>query len=148
MQRVLKDEGKATAEPRLTGAVSNVAARDAVAMHLGIQMTSYPFNDRESAAKYLRKANEEVWRTISLDSEWDMERAIEANAAGLALAGDLLSLTKSSRWLLLPMLVSGYLLQHALQGWCPPAPILRRLGFRAGYEIEAERRALLSLTFR
>jgi hypothetical protein len=34
---------------------------------------------------------------------------------------------------------SGFLLQHALQGWCPPVPLLRQLGFRTSYEIEEER---------
>ncbi len=28
------------------------------------------------------------------------------------------------------------------QGWCPPVPILRRLGFRTSFEIEQERQAL------
>ena len=35
-----------------------------------------------------------------------------------------------------------FLLQHALQGWCPPVPILRRQGFRTRHEIDAERQAL------
>ena len=33
-------------------------------------------------------------------------------------------------------------MQHALQGWCPPLPVLRRLGFRTQNEIERERYAL------
>jgi hypothetical protein len=45
----------------------------------------------------------------------------------------------------LPALVSGFLFQHAVQGWCPPVPVLRRLGFRTAYEIEEERRALKAL---
>jgi hypothetical protein len=32
---------------------------------------------------------------------------------------------------ILPALVTAFLFQHAVQGWCPPVPILRRLGFRA-----------------
>jgi hypothetical protein len=35
-----------------------------------------------------------------------------------------------------------FLLQHAIQGWCPPLPLLRRLGIRNQREIEAERIAL------
>lgn len=31
---------------------------------------------------------------------------------------------------------------HALVGWCPPAALYRRLGFRTSREIESERRAL------
>ncbi len=41
--------------------------------------------------------------------------------------------------------VAGFLFQHAVQGWCPPVPILRMLGFRTSYEIEQERRALKAL---
>jgi hypothetical protein len=36
-------------------------------------------------------------------------------------------------------------LQHALQGWCPPVPVLRRLGYRTQPEIEEERCALRAL---
>lgn len=42
-------------------------------------------------------------------------------------------------------MVGGFLLQHALQGWCPPVPVLRRLGFRTQTEIDEERYALKAL---
>jgi hypothetical protein len=29
-----------------------------------------------------------------------------------------------------------------VQGWCPPIPVLRRLGFRTAFEIDQERQAL------
>jgi hypothetical protein len=41
--------------------------------------------------------------------------------------------------------VTAFLFQHAVQGWCPPVPILRRLGFRTVTEIEQERHALKAL---
>lgn len=53
-----------------------------------------------------------------------------------------LAVTVSRKWLVVPFVVSGFLLQHALQGWCPPVPILRALGIRTQYEIEVERYAL------
>ena len=84
-------------------------------------------------------------RLRQLDREWDIERAIEANASVLALAGVVLAATHDRRWLALPGLVSAFLLQHALQGWCPPVPVLRRLGFRTSYEIDEERQALKAL---
>lgn len=84
-------------------------------------------------------------RLRELEKEWDVERAIEANASALALVGILLGSTTSKRWLALPALVTGFLLQHALQGWCPPVPILRQLGFRTAYEIEQERQALKAI---
>jgi hypothetical protein len=42
-------------------------------------------------------------------------------------------------------MVLAFLFQHALQGWCPPVPILRRLAFRTASEIEHERYALKAL---
>jgi hypothetical protein len=47
--------------------------------------------------------------------------------------------------LVLPALVMAFLFQHAVQGWCPPVPVLRRLGFRTVYEIEDETQALKAL---
>jgi hypothetical protein len=41
--------------------------------------------------------------------------------------------------------VQGFFMQHALQGWCPPLPVFRRLGFRTQYEIEQERYALKAI---
>ena len=59
----------------------------------------------------------------------DIERTLEANAASLSLIGVTLGLTVDRRWLALPVGVAAFLLQHAVQGWCPPVPVLRRLGF-------------------
>jgi hypothetical protein len=85
-------------------------------------------------------------RLRALDEEWDIERAIECNASALAFTGVALAVTSDNkRWLILPALVTGFLFQHALQGWCPPVPILRRLGFRTVYEIDEERQALKAL---
>ncbi len=84
-------------------------------------------------------------RLCELDAEWDIERAIEANASTVALAGIVLGTRGSRSWLLLSALVTAFLLQHALQGWCPPVPVLRRLGFRTSREIERERQALKAL---
>lgn len=78
-------------------------------------------------------------RLAELDREWDIERTLEANAATLALTGTLLAAFVDRRFLVLPAVVSAFLLQHALQGWCPPLPVLRRLGVRTAREIERER---------
>ena len=77
-----------------------------------------------------------------LDEEWDIERTLEANAAVLAFTGTVAGATLDRRWLALPALVTAFLFQHATQGWCPPLPVLRRLGFRTAREIEVERTAL------
>lgn len=81
-------------------------------------------------------------RLAELDREWDTERTLEANASTLSLIGLALGATVDRRWFLLPAAVTGFLLQHALQGWCPPLPVIRRLGFRTQSEIEYERYAL------
>lgn len=82
-------------------------------------------------------------RLRELDREWDIERAIEANAATLVVAGSVLTLTVDRRFAILPAVVGAFLLQHAIQGWCPPIPVLRHLGFRTAGEIENERHALI-----
>lgn len=82
-------------------------------------------------------------RIRALDREWDVERVLEVNASTLALSGLVLGVTVDRRWLLLPGLVLPFLLQHGLQGWCPPLPILRHLGVRTRGEIDRERYALL-----
>ena len=81
-------------------------------------------------------------RLRELDREWDIERLLEANAASVVLAGLLLSAAVNRKWILLPVAVGGFLLQHALQGWCPPLIWFRRMGFRTASEIETERYGL------
>ncbi|WP_263769649.1 hypothetical protein [Propionivibrio soli] len=82
-------------------------------------------------------------RLAELDREWDIERTLEANASTVILAGLGLGISVDRRFLALPILAGGFLLMHALQGWCPPLPIFRRLGVRTASEIEEERRMLL-----
>jgi hypothetical protein len=84
-------------------------------------------------------------RLKELDAEWDIERAIEANASIIAFAGVALGCLVHPYWLALPALVTAFLFQHAVQGWCPPVPVLRRLGFRTADEIAQERMALKAL---
>ncbi len=84
-------------------------------------------------------------RLTELDQEWDVERALEANAATAALLGLTLGATVDRKWFLFPAFVAGFLLQHAVFGWCPPLPVMRRLGFRTRCEIEQERYALKAL---
>jgi hypothetical protein len=83
-------------------------------------------------------------RLDELDLEWDIERLLETNAAAFSLLGLTLG-SVHRRWLLLPGLAAGFLLQHAVQGWCPPVPLFRRLGIRTAREINHERFALKAL---
>ena len=84
-------------------------------------------------------------RLAELDREWDIERLLEANASTLSLIGLGLGRFVDRRFYLLPAVVVGFLLQHAVQGWCPPMPVFRRLGVRTASEIEEERYALKAL---
>lgn len=84
-------------------------------------------------------------RLEELDREWDVERTLETGSASLTLAGLVLGATVSRKWLLLSLGVQGFFLQHALSGWCPPLPALRRMGVRTTDEIESERRELLAI---
>jgi hypothetical protein len=81
-------------------------------------------------------------RLDELDREWDIERYVETLAPSLTLLGLGLAVTVNRKWLALPFVVQAFFLQHALQGWCPPIPILRRLGVRTADEINDERNAI------
>lgn len=120
--------------------------RERVPAHTSPSVNEKIRQETERRVQFLSEHPAEIpERLRALDSEWDIERAIEANAAALAFAGVALGATRDRRWLILPALVSAFLFQHAVQGWCPPVPVLRRLGFRTAYEIEEERRALQAL---
>lgn len=81
-------------------------------------------------------------RLAELDQEWDVERWVEMISATLTLSGLALGAFVNRRWLLLPFGVQAFFLQHVVQGWCPPVPVLRRMGVRTQREIEAERHAM------
>jgi hypothetical protein len=84
-------------------------------------------------------------RLAELAREWDIERTLMANAATVALIGLALGALTTPWLYLLPALVAAFLLQHAIQGWCPPLPLFRALGRRTAGEIAAERFALKAL---
>ena len=73
----------------------------------------------------------------SLDREWDVERYLQLNAGLVSLAGVVLGGFVSRRFLVLPAAVFGFFFQHAVQGWCPPLPVFRRLGVRTRREMTA-----------
>lgn len=96
--------------------------------------------------EYYRKHPEEIQaRMKELNREWDIERTLEVNSSALTLTGLLLGATVSRKWLILPIAVQAFFLQHAVQGWCPPLPVLRSMGVRTIQEIESERHALQNI---
>lgn len=95
---------------------------------------------------YARRSNAEITERIqALEREWDTERVLEANASVLAFSGLMLGLTVSPHWFWLPAVVLPFLFQHAVQGWCPPLPVIRRLGVRTPPEIAQEKYVLKTL---
>jgi hypothetical protein len=110
--------------------------------------TSHANNERiqkqiERNIAYYAKHPEEIdARLEELDREWDIERTLEANAATLSVTGVALGVLVDRKWFLLPAVVGSFLLQHAIQGWCPPLPVFRRAGVRTQSEIDCERYAL------
>jgi hypothetical protein len=93
-------------------------------------------------------------RLAELDHEWDIDRALMVNfaVAGAITSSVGLARYASSGWLgprrkgFLVFFGAqlGFLLLHGVAGWCPPASLFRRLGFRTQREIEVERAALLA----
>ena len=98
-----------------------------------------------SVAYYAAHPEQIEDRLRELDEEWDVERALETGASALTLAGLALGIGVSRKWLLLSLVVQGFFMQHALQGWCPPLPLFRALGVRTVEEIDQERYALKAL---
>ena len=118
--------------------------------HKAAWNTSGKVNDaiRQRTLQSIRRAMDKGGLSGSLarlDREWDTERVLETNAACLLLLSLGLGVAKDRRWLWLTGGVAAFLLQHALQGWCPPLPVIRVLGVRTAGEIGVERTALKSL---
>jgi hypothetical protein len=90
---------------------------------------------------YMNRGKDQISSRIErLDHEWDIERVLETNAAIATFSTILLGLrTKEKKWFILSGFISVFLLQHALQGWCPPLPIFRRIGIRTSTEIDEEK---------
>lgn len=98
---------------------------------------------RETVERFAGESEAVISERIgALEAEWDIERVLEANAATIMLGGLLSTALGRRRGILLGGVVAGFLLLHATQGWCPPVPVLRRLGVRTRREIEREKFAL------
>ncbi len=86
---------------------------------------------------------EELTRRIQkLNSEWDIERFVEAKAALCVMGCSMFGIAKNKYWSFLTLIAATFLLQHALLGWCPSAPIMRKVGIRTAEEINQEKAVL------
>jgi hypothetical protein len=91
-------------------------------------------------------------RLEELDREWDIDRALMVNfavAGGVTFTAGLARYVQSSPmrprnkgFLYFFGTQLAFLLLHGVAGWCPPASVFRRLGFRTQREIEVERARL------
>jgi hypothetical protein len=98
---------------------------------------------RERIAWYADRPQDEVEQRLEeLEREWDLERVLLVDAAVLSWVGLALGVTVGRKWLLLPGVVAGFLLQHAVTGWSPPVAVLRWLKCRSRRELDAEKFAL------
>ena len=120
------------------------ATRKRVPRHTAERVNEAIRRKTEERLSYFRSHPHEIPRRLAqLDREWDVERALATGSSCLSLLGLAGGLSSGRRrWFALPVAVQGFYLQHTLQGWCPPLPIFRRLGFRTPAEIDEERCAL------
>jgi hypothetical protein len=91
-------------------------------------------------------------RLRELDREWDVDRAVMVTfgvVGGTVFLNGIRRYAESSPFaerrkglLYLFGAQLGFLTLHGIMGWCPPAALFRRLGYRTMREIEAERRIL------
>ena len=121
---------------------------DRVPAHTDPQVNEKINRQAQMRIDYYRSHPQEIPRRLrELDAEWDVERALETAASSFSLFGLIRgTIFGQKRWLVVPLVVQAFFLQHALQGWCPPLPVLRRLGFRTVREIDEEKYALLALS--
>lgn len=97
----------------------------------------------ENIRQHSNLSDQQISQRLSeLSREWDMEKTLEVNASSLAFIGLALGTFVNKRWYILPGVVATFLLQHGLQGWCPPLPLFRKMGIRTRREIDEEKYAL------
>jgi Protein of unknown function (DUF2892). len=83
---------------------------------------------------------DELTRRIQqLNAEWDIERFEEAKAGVCIMCCSLLGMSKHKFWSFLTLITGTFLLQHALLGWCPSTPAMRKMGIRTAEEISQEK---------
>ncbi len=81
-------------------------------------------------------------RIKKLNMEWDTERVLETDAAVMIILSSYLGRKTSGKWNYVTLIIGCCVLLHALQGWCPSLPIIRKWGVRTEDEINLEKMAL------
>jgi hypothetical protein len=80
-----------------------------------------------------------------LEHEWDVDRALMAFFAAATSTALLLALKKNKKFFRLLGVQLTFMLNYAVNGWCPPLALFRRLCFRSQKEIDSELYALKTL---
>ena len=96
-------------------------------------------------AYYATRPEEIETRLAELDSEMDIERAMDVYGLRAAVAGGVLSIFRGRSWALLPLAAAVMLGLQATTGDSGLRRLLRRMGYRTAREIAAEEDALMSL---
>ena len=123
------------ATTRRVAAYTNSEVNDMIRSHTLEVLEDYEDAEEEELSK----------RISQLNSEWDMERFTEAKAAACIMGCSLLGMSKKKFWSFFTLLAGTFLLQHALLGWCPSTPLMRKMGIRTAEEISQEKMVLKAL---
>jgi hypothetical protein len=131
-----------------------------------MSFTLHPENETDPVRRYtspemLQAIEERLERTIrfyaaqppeliaariqELKREWSIERYLQVNVSVAAFLTAFLALTRRRGWALVTCTALGFFLYHALQGFDPPIPLLRKFGARTRREIDREIYALKAL---
>jgi hypothetical protein len=105
-------------------------------------------HDKEklSINEFKHKGKEKINDRIKeIENEWDVDRTLLLNAAGVTLAGAVLGAFVNKKWFLLSAVASLVMAEHAITGWSPDSGALKILGKRTHKEINRERYALKAL---
>ena len=125
-------------------AKSQVQEVDRIRLHTQPEVLERIDQDLENSVRFHATQPERVVtaRIQALEEEWDVERWLETNGAAAALGGAVLGLFGGKKWLLVTCGALMCVLEHAVTGWSPLLPLLRRRGVRTRSEIDREKFAL------
>jgi hypothetical protein len=100
----------------------------------------------ENIRTYATRPPDEIEQRIAhLERQWGIERYLQLNVAAVGLTTAALAVTHDRRWGFLTCGGLAFFLYHALVGFDPPLPLLRRQGVRTRSEINQEIYALKAL---
>lgn len=123
--------------------VQDILNANRVYQHTNDKINNRILTDITKTVLYYEKNPDQIENRLEeLSKEWDIERILETNASILALFGVAGVIFGKREWIILPLVVLSFLLQHAIQGWCPPIEIFRRMGIRTREEITREQNLL------